>query len=44
MNVMKTVQKVYDLMMDGGNENLDKAAKLMNSIKKEDLKKRDIKT
>ena len=39
MNVMKTVQKVYDLMMDGGNENLDKAAKLMNSIKKEDLKK-----
>jgi len=36
---MKTVQKVYDLMMDGGNENLDKATKLINSIKKEDLRK-----
>ncbi|MDP8263266.1 MAG: hypothetical protein P9M13_08185 [Candidatus Ancaeobacter aquaticus] len=39
MNVMKTVQKVYDLMMDGSDKKLDKVDKLMNSIKKEDLKK-----
>jgi len=39
MNVMKTIQKVYDLMIDGGDKNLDKADKLMNSIKNEDLKK-----
>ncbi|MDP8263267.1 MAG: hypothetical protein P9M13_08190 [Candidatus Ancaeobacter aquaticus] len=39
MDVMKTVQRVYDLMMDGSDKKLDKADKLMNSIKKEGLKK-----